>query len=280
MITTALIAFREFFEAFLIVGIFLGISKKLGLRKEAEIALAALCGILISLVLAAGTYMLGENARGIITERNADALESYLLIFSGLFLAYVVFSLHRTLGRGRKEMIARAEQKFEERVFDVSLFLTIMFLVMREGFEIALFSASVSLFSTFVQNFLGLLMGLAVAATLGISTFFAFIRFPVGKVFKITEYLVIILGAALTQHGITKLFETHFSLSLSDFGSFHLGFLPSEDTIVGHLLQGLLGVDQGFSVARFAIMAVYVAVVYWLFLKQRISPKVVKPPAH
>ena len=41
MFTTAIIAFREFLEAFLIVGVFLGISKKLNLNKEREIAFAS-----------------------------------------------------------------------------------------------------------------------------------------------------------------------------------------------------------------------------------------------
>lgn len=49
MITTAVISFREFLEAFLIVGVFLGISKKLNLKKEFEIGfiLASMFGILM-----------------------------------------------------------------------------------------------------------------------------------------------------------------------------------------------------------------------------------------
>ena len=50
MIATALISFREFLEAFLIIGIFLGISKKLKLKKEFEIGLASIIGLLTSLL--------------------------------------------------------------------------------------------------------------------------------------------------------------------------------------------------------------------------------------
>ena len=49
MITTAVISFREFLEAFLIVGVFLGISRKLNLKKEFEIGLAVIIGIIFSL---------------------------------------------------------------------------------------------------------------------------------------------------------------------------------------------------------------------------------------
>src|SRR3972149_4871345 len=99
MLATGLIAFREFLEAFLIVGVFLGISKKLKLKREVEIGLAAVVGIVVSLLMAIATYAFGDQARGILTEKNAELLESYLMIFSGFFLAYVIFSLHNMIHR-------------------------------------------------------------------------------------------------------------------------------------------------------------------------------------
>ncbi len=269
MFTTAVIAFREFLEAFLIVGVFLGVSRKLNLKKEPEIELAASLGILISLLMATGTYVFGSYARGILTEKNADFLESYLLIFSGLFIAYVVFSLHTVLRKSRGDSLIRAHQKLRQNAFDVSLFFTIVFLVIREGFEVALFTASVSLFSAFMQNFIGLMIGFAGASILGLATFVAYIRFPIGKVFKVTEYMIILLGASLVQNGITKLLQTHFGISLSGMLSFHLQFLPGEDSFIGHILQGLFGLDQGFSGVRLGIMIVYIAVIYFLFMRRR-----------
>ena len=155
MITTAVISFREFLEAFLIVGVFLGISRKLNIKKEFEIGLAAIIGVVISLLLATGTYLFGDQVRGVLTEKNAELLEGYLMIFSGIFIAYVVFSLHDVINRSRAGTLIKAQQKLQEKVFDFSLFSTIVFLVIREGFEIALFTAGTSLFSVFVQNFIG-----------------------------------------------------------------------------------------------------------------------------
>ncbi len=271
MFTTGIIAFREFLEAFLIVGVFLGISRKLKLKKEWEIGLAAAIGVVISLLLATGTYLLGDSAKGVLTEKNADTLESYLLIFSGLFISYVVFSLHNVIRKGRGNTLIKAHRKLQENVFDVSLFFTIIFLVLREGFEIALFTASVSLFSAFIQNFIGLILGFVAASICGAMTLFAYIRFPISRIFKITEYMIILLGASLTQNGITMLFETHFNIHLSDFLSFHWGFLPNEDSIGGHLLRGFFGIDQGFSVVRLLIMLLYFGIIYLIFIKQKKS---------
>ncbi|KKQ23701.1 MAG: hypothetical protein US40_C0007G0015 [Candidatus Roizmanbacteria bacterium GW2011_GWC2_37_13] len=69
MLATAVIAFREFLEAFLIVGVFLGISKKLKIKKEVEIAIAAIIGIILSVLLATATFIYGDSARGVLTEK-------------------------------------------------------------------------------------------------------------------------------------------------------------------------------------------------------------------
>lgn len=269
MITTGIISFREFLEAFLIVGVFLGISRKLQLKKELEIVSAAVLGVFLSLLMASLTYFFGDRARGVLTEKNAELLESYLMIFSGFFLAYVIFSLHGIMRRSHAGALIAAHKKLQGNVFDISLFMTIVFLVVREGFEIALFTASSSLFSAFMQNFLGLISGFAGAIMFGAATFFAYVRLPVGKVFRITEYAIILLGAALVQNGITELLEHGFNIDLGRIIAIPIAFLPAKSTVVGHFISSFTGIDQKFSLARLAIMAAYIGIVYLLFLRQR-----------
>ena len=268
MITTAVISFREFLEAFLIIGVFLGISRKLNLKKEFEIGLAAVIGIVFSLLLATGTYLFGNQVRGILTEKNAELLESYLMIFSGLFLAYVIFSLHDVINKSRTGSLIKVKQKLQEKVFDFSLFSTIAFLVIREGFEIALFTASTSLFSVFIQNFIGLMLGFISASIVGVMTFFAYVKFSIGKVFKYTEYMIIILGASLVQNGVTKLLEHGFDIDLAKIMSFPLNFLPHKSTLIGHMMKSFFGLDREFSFAKLAIMGGYFLIIYLLFLKR------------
>jgi high-affinity iron transporter len=271
MLATGLISFREFLEAFLIVGVFLGISKKLNLKKEFEISIAAIVGIMISLFMAAGTYAFGDRARGVLTEKNAELLESYLMIFSGFFLAYVILSLHSIIHRSHAGTLIKAHKKLQENVFDVSLFMTIVFLVVREGFEIALFTASTSLFSAFMQNFIGLMAGFAAATVIGMGTFLAYIKFPLSKVFKATEYMIVLLGAALVQKGLTELLEHGYNIHLDRMFALPFGFLPAKSTFIGHFISSFTGIDQKFSLVRLAIMAGYVGIVYLLFIRQNKS---------
>ncbi|MFA6081133.1 MAG: FTR1 family protein [Patescibacteria group bacterium] len=212
MLANALVSFREFLEAFLIIGVFLGISKKLKLKRDFEIYLASGIGILLSLLLATLTYYFSNYAQIVFSEKNREILESLLLIFSGVFIIYTTISLHNLLHKIQEKTAAKAHQKLHSNLFDISLFFTIMFLVIREGFEIALFTASTSLLSIFIQNFIGLIIGFILASTFGILTFFAYLKFPITKVLKVTKYTIILLGTMMIVDGMIKLFFNSYFL--------------------------------------------------------------------
>lgn len=269
MITTLVISLREFLEVFLIIGVFLGISRKLQLKREKEIILASLLGISISFILPLLVFTLGDKVRSILSEKNADLLSGYLMIFSGFFIAYVVFSLHDFFALKRSKHIISAHQKLQKNIFDVSLFLTIVFFIIREGFEIALFTATTSLFSKFVENITGLLTGFALSSVLGVLTFFAYIRFPIGKIFKFTEYLIVILGASFIKNGLGELFEVYYNIHLSTVVPIKLAFLPEKSSFLGHFIKNIFGLEQNFSLAKFIIMAAYIFIIYLLFLRKR-----------
>lgn len=149
MLTVFIISLREFLEVFLIIGLFLGISRKLKLKKEKELIFALLSAIFFTVILVFLVYFFSDQTRLILTEKNAALLEGYLMIFSGLFLAYVVFSLHRFFIFERSKKIFQIHQRLSERIFDFSLFTTIFFIAFREGFEIALFSSITAFFLNF-----------------------------------------------------------------------------------------------------------------------------------
>lgn len=272
MLTTLLISLREFLEVFLIVGVFLGISKKMRLGKETEILAASVIGIVFSLIMALTVFFFGDKAKAVFTEENAELLEGYLMIFSGFFIAYVVLSLHTFFARKRSSALIQAHKKLQANMFDLSLFLMIIFFVLREGFEIALFTATTSLFSQFAENVIGLFAGFAISSVLGVLTFFAYVRFPISKVFKATEYLIILLGASFVKNGLTEIFEIHFDFHLSSVIPINLSFIPAKTTWIGHTIKNMFGIEQNFSLAKLSIMIAYFAIMYFLFLRSKKAP--------
>lgn len=268
MIPTFVIAFREFLEVFLIIGVFFGISKKLGLKREKEILLASLIGIIISFILPIITFSLGDAASRIINEKNAELLEGYLMIFSGIFLAYVIFSLHNLFVINRSKTLISVQRKLKKNIFDISLFLTIVFFVIREGFEIALFTATTSLFSKLTENLMGLALGFLVSSAFGVLTYYSYLKFPIGRIYKLTEYLIVLLGAAFVKNGIGELAEVYFDTHLSTIFPLKLSFLPATSTMIGHAMKTIIGIEQNFSLAKLAIMLVYIGFIY-AFLSRR-----------
>lgn len=272
MISTLIISLREFLEVFLIIGVFLGISRKLQLKREKEIILASVLGISISLILPLIVFLLGEKAGTIFTEHNSELLEGYLMVFSGFFIAYVVFSLHNFFVIKRSRMVINAHQKLQKNIFDLSLFFTIVFFIIREGFEIALFTATTSLFSKFMENITGLILGFTISAIFGFMTFFAYLKFPISKIYKFTEYLIVLLGASFVTNGLNELAEVYLDVHLSRVLPLKLSFLPTTSTFIGHLIKSMTGLEQNFSLVKLSIMIIYITSIYLLFLRRKIHP--------
>lgn len=252
MIPTILIVFREFLEAFLLAGVFLGMSKQMNLKKEFEILLALGIGVSLSVALASGVFFFGDSARTVITEASAELLEGYLMLFSGVFIAYVVFALHRAMGKANRDAVQMAKDVLKVTAFDISFFFLIVFLILREGFEIALFTASVSLFADFATNMLGLFIGFLAAAVVGFGMYFFYSKLPIRKVFTITEYAIIALGAVFTSNGIIKMLEGQFGLNVSDFLAFSVPFSEHALSLVSPIL-----------------MIAYAGAVYYFFLRKK-----------
>ena len=252
MIPTVLIVFREFLEAFLMAGVFLGMSKQLNLKKEFEIILALGIGLTISVLLATAVFFFGDAARLVITEENGKLLEGYLMLFSGAFIAYVVFALHRAMGKANKHAVDMAKDVLAATAFDISFFFLIIFLILREGFEIALFTASVTLFADFAANMTGLFIGFSLAAIVGIGFYFFYTKIPIKKVFTLTEYAIVALGAVFTGNGLTKLLPYQFCLDTELILPLPVPF-----------------VEGGVSALAPLFMLMYAAVVYYLYLRKK-----------
>lgn len=268
MLATAIIAFREFLEASLLIGLFIGIDRKLRLGKQKEIFSAAILGILVSLILPVIVFFFANEVKSTLNEKNTDLLEGYFLTFSGFFLAYVIFSLHSYMRYLQDRTIAKAKKKMEQEIFDISLFLTIVLFIVREGFEVAILIAATAVFSVFWTNVAGLLIGFTASSLVGFTTVFTFVKLPIRRVFRYTEYLILILGAAMVMNGVSELFEAYWNIHLDRYFPLPLQFLPHDSTVIGHALKNLFGVQQEFSLIQIGLMGAYIIGIYYFLLRK------------
>jgi hypothetical protein len=123
---------------------------------------------------------------------------------------------------------------------------------LREGFEIALFTASVSLFADFATNMLGLLIGFVAASIVGVGIYFFYTKLPIKKIFTATEYAIVALGAVFTSNGLMKMLEGQFGIDVSGILAVPVPFTEHAVSLLSPLL-----------------MIAYVYAVYHFFLRKK-----------
>ncbi len=264
MLTTFIIGLREYLEVFLIIGIFLGLNKKLLLKKEKEIFLASLLGISLSILLPIIFFYYNNLLKNLINKKYSEIFEGFLMIFSGIFISYIIFSLHNLIHKKTNKKIKEINKNnYYNNFFDLSLFLLIIFFILREGFEIALFTSTTSYFYTFYENIIGLLLSFSIASIFGILTFFGFSQLSIKKIFKFTEWLLILLGGSMIINGINELLEGLFNSKISYYLPIYLNFLPEKDSFLGHFLKTFFTLKQEYS-----FIYVIFLIFYFLLIKK------------
>jgi FTR1 family protein len=191
MLEALIITLREGIEAALVVGIiltYLGRTGRAGLARWVYAGLGA--GIAVSLLGAALVSALGIDE---------EAYEGWLLLIGGLFITTMVIWMLRAAKGLKKEIEGRVEAIAVKSAAGVAagLFALTFVLVLREGIETVLFLAAVSLTTEAVLTFVGGLAGLALATLFGVSFVRGTSRIDLGRFFKVTAIVLLLLALQL-----------------------------------------------------------------------------------
>jgi uncharacterized membrane protein len=89
----------------------------------------------------------------------------------------------------------------------LGLFLFVFLMVFREGAETVLFLAAVSLRTTELLNFMGGVLGLALAVALGVAFFKGSVKVDLRKFFTVTTMVLFVVAAQLLVSGVHELSE-------------------------------------------------------------------------
>lgn len=271
MLTTFIIGLREYLEVFLIIGVFLGINKKLSLNKNKEILSASFFGILLSLIFPVIVFYFKENLKFFIKKN--ELFEGLLLIFSGFFISYIIFSIHKFIHKNTDKNINHLKNdiKINKKFFDLSLFFLIIFFIFREGIEIALFTAATTILYNFYENIIGLTLSFIVASIFGILIFIGISNIPIKKIYKITEWLLIFLGGSMIINGINELIEFFFNTKISNYLTIYLNFLPDKNSFFGHFLKTFFTLKQEYSLIYIGLLFLYILLIKKLIKKTNLS---------
>jgi high-affinity iron transporter len=259
---------REGVEAALIVAIICAYLAKTGNRSQfplvflgagTAIGLSAILGILLYVTV------------GGFEAPYEQLFEAATLIAAASVVTWMLFWMRRQARSVKGELQAavdRAIDKGSVRALAVLAFIA----VIREGLETSLFlvGQANSADQDAIWVLIGALIGLAIAAVLGVGFYHGSRRLNLSTFFRWTGVALIFIAAGLLSSAVHELIE----IGVITFGTqpaFDLsGVLPHEadsGNLLGQFLRAIFGYSATPEVTTFVVWLTYVSVVLYLFLR-------------
>src|SRR5215471_234972 len=239
MLATFVIGLREGLEAALIVGIIAAFPRQHG-RRDLLRRVWIGVGLAIVLCLAAGIGLQVVNAS--LPQLQQEQLETIVGIAAVAMVSYmIVWMQHHA-----RELKGHLELAAAEAIAQASgwaLVLVAFMAVLREGLETSVFLVATFQASQNAQlASLGAVLGLLVAAALGYGLYRGAVRIDLGRFFKVTSAVLVLVAAGLVM---TSLHTAHEATWL-DFGQqplLNLTWLVRPGSIQAAVLTGMLGIQ-------------------------------------
>ncbi|MFZ1239730.1 MAG: FTR1 family protein [Anaerolineae bacterium] len=260
MLPAFLLALREGLEAALIVGIVLGVLRKLGHnRQQVSVWQGAVAAIAVSLVAALLLYAVGLKMEG-----SAEQIfEGVTMLLAAAILTWMIFWMQtqgRRINRELETGVRQAVSGMGGNKGHWALFSVAFIAVLREGIETALFLTATTFTAGGQATLLGALLGLSAAAALGYILFTTTRQLNVKRFFQVTSVLLILFAAGLVAHSIHEFNEVGWIPAVVE----HLwdtNGLLDENSGLGLILKALFGYNGNPSLTE-----VLGYVVYWAAL--------------
>ena len=269
MIAALIIVFREVFEAGLIIGIVLAVTRTVRHRNQ-WIGGGVLVGVLAACLVAVFAGALSNLFAGMGQE-----------LFNALILAIAVVMLtwHNVwMARHGSEMAgelrAAGQAVAEGSKSLLALAVVVGVAVLREGSEVVLFLYGVVAANsdTGWDVALGGLAGLGLGALVTLLTYFGLVRIPTRALFTTTTILIALLAAGMAAQAAAFLEKANWLTALDNV-VWDSSWLLSDASIPGKALHTLIGyTDQPTAMQ----LIVYVAILAVTFVLMRLYGAPVK----
>lgn len=265
MLPSFLLALREGIEAALIVGIVLGVLKKMNRMDRAPrvwlgVGVAAVVSIVGALVL--------NLAEAEFEGAAEQAFEGFTMLAAAAVLTWMIFWMKKQGRRTQIDLELDVKDALS-RGQDWALFSLAFFAVVREGLELSLFLTAAN-FSTPeagvdapLLGWLGGVLGLIAAALLGWLLFTTSARLNLKRFFQLTSIVLIIFAAGLVGHAIHEFNELGWIPSVVEH-VYDINAIIPEDTTVGLFLKALFGYNANPSLTEMIGYLGYFVATYFL----------------
>jgi high-affinity iron transporter len=264
MLAALIIVFREVFEAGLIIGIVLAVTRTVP-HRNLWIGGGVLAGVVGACLVAAFAGALSNLFAGMGQELfNAAILGIAVVMLTwhnvwmarhGREMASEVRAIGQAVAEGSKSLLALA--------------VVVGVAVLREGSEVALFLYGIvtSDGGSALSLALGGAIGLVLGALVCLLTYAGLISIPMRSLFAVTTVLITLLAAGMAAQAVAFLEKANWLTAMGDV-VWDTSWLLDESSIPGKALHTLIGYPEQPTAMQ---LAVYLAVLAITFVLMRLS---------
>jgi FTR1 family protein len=204
VLSAFLIALREGVEAALVVGIIL---VYLSRTARSHLSRFVWYGVGLAAVLSLAVSIALDHWR-----ISQDGFEGLLLLIAGAFVVSMIVWMNRVARHLRKEIEQKIES-FAARAGAAAgwgVFLFVFLMVLREGAELALILRAVEFSSQGLETWIGTILGLAAAISVGLFFFKGTLKIPLHRFFAATTIILWLVAIQLAVTGLHELSEAQW----------------------------------------------------------------------
>ena len=197
MFEALVITLREGVEAALVLAIAAGILRRQG---QADRVPSLLAGAALALAASIALAVLATR----ITY-NQEIVEGVAMLVGAVFVLTLTWWMWKSAPRMKQQIEAGLSRGTAQGAFGVALFGFVM--VIREGFETAVFLSAAEFNSSGLQLLAGALIGLALAAVFGVLFARGALKVPLKPFFSLTTAVLLLVAFQLLVGGLHELSE-------------------------------------------------------------------------
>lgn len=260
MIAALIIVFREVFEAGLIVGIVLAVTRGV-VHRGAWISGGVAAGVLGSCLMA--------GFAGVVSQAFAGSGQE-LFNATVLLIAVVMLTWHNVwMSRHGRELAAEFRAAGEAVVSGskslAALAVVVCIAVLREGFEVVMFLYGVLATegATGIEVFAGGIAGLVLGALVCVATYFGLLNIPQRYLFGVTSFMIAFLAAGMAAQAIGFLEQANVVVAL-DQVVWDSSWLLPDVSILGRVLHTLIGYNDRPTAMQLSVYCATLAVMFIL----------------
>jgi high-affinity iron transporter len=271
VLAALIIVFREIFEAGLITGIVLAVTRSIPHRNR-WIGGGVLAGVVAACVVAIFAGALSNLFAGM----GQELFNAAILCIAVIMLTWHNVWMARHGSELAGELRAAGQAVVEGSKSMLALAVVVGVAVLREGSEVVLFLYGVLAAggdSTWSVA-LGGLVGLALGVLTCMLTYFGLVRIPMRALFTTTTVLVALLAAGMAAQA-TAFLERANWLTAMDTIVWDSGWLLSDSSLVGRALHTLIGYTDQPTLMQ---LTVYLFILLATFVLMRLYGAPVKAP--